>query len=72
MMGTVTITVTDDATGEAETVKVPDNDYFLLCTGTCYQSSVQTYPQAGTHVLTIKGREGRGSHAADQRESTRA
>lgn len=52
---TITVTVTDSATGEAETREVPENDYFLLCTGTCYEAGVQAYPKSGTHVLTIKG-----------------
>ncbi|MEM9710632.1 MAG: hypothetical protein AAGA17_00330 [Actinomycetota bacterium] len=32
-----------------------EDDYVLVCAGTCYQASVQTYPN-GTHVITVKGR----------------
>lgn len=54
----ITVTVTDTATGESETRQVPDNDYFILCTGTCYEADIQAYPKSGTHVITIKGRKG--------------
>lgn len=55
---TITVTVTDSATGESETREMPENDYFLLCTGACHEASIQVYPKTGTHVLTIKGRRG--------------
>lgn len=60
-MVTITVTVTVVETGETQTRTVPENDYFLLCTGTCYEASVQAYPKSGTHVITIKGYDGRGS-----------
>lgn len=52
-----TVTVRDNETGETQSKEVPDNDYFVLATGTCYVADIQTYPAKGTHVLTIKGRK---------------
>lgn len=52
---TLTVTVKDDETGDTQTVTVMDNDYFILCTGTCYVADTQAYLTKGTHVLTIKG-----------------
>jgi hypothetical protein len=50
------IIVTDIETGEVVGEKiVPDNDYFVITTGSC-TSSVQAYAN-GTHVVTFKGRE---------------
>lgn len=54
----ITVTVVDTETGESQTRTVPENDYFMLCTGTCYTADIQAYPQSGTHVITIKGRKG--------------
>jgi hypothetical protein len=53
---TLTITVKDNETGETETREVPDNEYLLITTGSCYEAGVQVYPKSGTHVITIKGR----------------
>lgn len=57
---TLTVTVHDDS-GEQpdETMHVMDNDYLLVCCGTCYMDGVQAYPKSGTHVVTIKGHLGR-------------
>ena len=52
----ITVTVTDDQTGETETTSVRDGDYVLICTEPCHVASQQAYPAKGTHVLTIKGR----------------
>ena len=60
----ITVTVTDTDTGTSETRTVPENDYFLLCVGTCYLEYTQAYPSTGTHILTLKGRDGRrATHA---------
>lgn len=56
---TLTVTVHDNETGETATKEVPDNDYFLLVTGTCHVAGFQTYPAKGTHVITVKGRGGK-------------
>jgi hypothetical protein len=37
-----------------------EDDYILVVEGSCYLSSVQTYPN-GTHVLVIKGRKAKES-----------
>jgi hypothetical protein len=52
---TIRVTVEDTEAGTSQTREVPSNDYFLITTGTCYEASIQTYPMAGTHVITIKG-----------------
>jgi hypothetical protein len=54
----IRVVVTDEQTGDTETVTVPDGDYFLVCTEPCHLAHVQSYPTKGTHVLTIKGRTG--------------
>lgn len=58
---TLTVTVRDNETGETETKEVLDNDYLLICTGSCYEDSLQVYPKSGTHVITIKGQRARKS-----------
>lgn len=55
-MTSLTVTVTDDETGESETVKVADNDYLLIVTGDCHLAHTNVYPAKGTHILTVKGR----------------
>lgn len=57
---TLTVTVHDD-TGEQpdEVMHVADNDYLLVCHGTCYMAGVQAYPKVGTHVITVKGQRAR-------------
>jgi len=55
------ITVEEIATGETQTVEVPDNEYFIITTGDCHVSHTQAYPTKGTHVLTIKGQQARRS-----------
>jgi hypothetical protein len=37
-----------------ETTAVPDDDWFLLCTGRCYVANQQLFPGTGTVNLTIK------------------
>lgn len=54
----LSVTVVDDQTGETQTGKVPDGDYMILVTAPAYVSGIQTYPMAGTHVITVKGRAG--------------
>jgi hypothetical protein len=52
---TLRVTVRDLETGEEETKEIPAGEYLLTVAEPCYLSHVQTYPMAGTHVLTIKG-----------------
>lgn len=53
----IRVTVKDLETGATETVDIPMNDYWLLCTGTCHVAHTNVFPTKGTHVLTIKGRD---------------
>lgn len=53
----LTVTVTDDQTGDTETVVVPDGDYLLVCHEPCFMAHTQSHGN-GTHVVTIKGRTG--------------
>lgn len=50
----IEVTVRDLETGDVET-KVIENDYLLVTAGTAHTTHIETYPKAGTHVLTIKG-----------------
>lgn len=52
----LTITVTDDQTGDTQTVSIPEGEYFLVCHEPCHLSSTAAY-STGTHLLTIKGVE---------------
>lgn len=54
----VRVTVTDLATGETETHELW-NDYVLVAAGSCELTNTQLYPTSGTHVLTVKGVNGR-------------
>lgn len=51
----VKVTVSDPDTGEVFDSVVIDNDYSIICAGTCHVASVQAYG-TGTHQLTVKGR----------------
>jgi hypothetical protein len=51
----LTVTVTDETGTVLGTQEVPDDDYFVLTTGSC-TSSTQAYA-SGTHVVTFKGRK---------------
>jgi hypothetical protein len=62
------VTVEDIEEGGSETVVVPDGEYFILTTTTCYVASQQVYPKAGTVVLTIKGRNPKRAAASTQSE----
>jgi hypothetical protein len=53
------ITVEDLETDEKETREMPAGEYFVLCTAPCYVAHTSSYPQKGTHILTIKGRTAR-------------
>ena len=50
----LTVTVTDNETGERAEAQVLDGDYLLITAKPCYSGGVQVYPKAGTHVVTIK------------------
>lgn len=55
----IRVTVEDLATGETETEELRD-DYIIVCAGSCHVAHINSYPQKGTHVLTVKGRLGLG------------
>lgn len=63
---TLTVTIVENATGTTENQEVADNDYFLICTGSCYEAGIQVYPKAGTHVITIKGQRARHVKAPNE------
>lgn len=50
----IEVTVRDTETDESQTATV-ENDYVLVCAGSCYQHHVQASAN-GTHVITVKGR----------------
>ena len=56
-MSGINVTATDVDTGESDSVVI-ENDYVLICDGTCTMS-VQAHAN-GTHVITIKGRSAAG------------
>lgn len=60
----IRVTVEDLATGETESQQV-QNDYIIVCAGSCHVAHTQVYPKKGTHVLTIKGRGGGAAGGAD-------
>lgn len=49
------VTVEDLTEGTRQVVEFTPGDYLLLAFEPCHRASVQTYPTAGTHVITIKG-----------------
>lgn len=53
------ITVEDLETGEQQTQELPAGEYFILTTSPCYVAHTNSYPQRGTHVVTVKGRTAR-------------
>lgn len=57
---TLEITVRDTESGHSETATVPNNDYFIVCTGMCHVAGVTQHAN-GTHQLTVKGRRGNGT-----------
>lgn len=52
----IRVTALDLKTQETNSVDVPLDEYFLMCTGDCHVTSVQHYAN-GTAVVTIKGRK---------------
>lgn len=56
--GDIRVTVEDLITGETQSREIRD-DYVLVVAGQCYVDKTMTYPGTGTHVVTIKGRQGR-------------
>jgi hypothetical protein len=52
----IRVTVTDTENGDTQTAEI-ENDYVIICAGTCHISAAQDYPTKGTRVLTIKGRK---------------
>jgi len=57
MSAAVKVTVSDPATGEVLQEVVIDNDYSLVCAGSCHVAHTTAHVN-GTHVLTVKGRRG--------------
>jgi hypothetical protein len=51
----IRVTVEDIETGESESAVIED-DYIIVCAGSCYVAHASDYPTKGTQVLTIKGR----------------
>jgi hypothetical protein len=51
----LTVTATDNESGETHTVQVADGDYVLIPTSPCYLAATSVHAN-GTHVLTVKGR----------------
>lgn len=51
----VTVTVRDDETGEVREAKVPDGEFFILCTEPAHVEHMNTFKN-GTCVITVKGR----------------
>lgn len=49
------VTATDLRTGESQTAEIQDN-YVIVCAGTCHVAHENHYPKSGTVQLTIKGR----------------
>lgn len=54
MSGAIKVTVSDPETGEVLDETVIDNDYVIVCAGTCYRHHVGRFTN-GTHVITVKG-----------------
>lgn len=50
------VTVVDEQTGDTDTVRVPDGDYFIVCADPCRLDHLQMY-RSGTVVLTLKSRD---------------
>lgn len=50
----VTVTVTDPESGEVLGQQTISNDYIVVCAGSRYVASTQSYPGRGTAVVTIK------------------
>ena len=48
----VKVTISDPETGEVFDETIIDNDYSIVCAGTCHVASAQVYAN-GTHVLTV-------------------
>ena len=53
------VTVEDLETGDRDSKEMPAGEYFVLTTSPCYVAHTNSFPQKGTHVLTIKGRTAR-------------
>ena len=49
----IRVTVEDTETGETSYETI-DNDYCVICAGNKFVDTIQTYPKAGTTVVTIK------------------
>jgi hypothetical protein len=56
----LTVTVTDNETGDVQTGHVADGDYALVTASPCRLDGIQTYPAKGTIVLTIRGWTNKG------------
>jgi len=52
------VTAEDIDNGESVSRVIKD-DYSLVTDGDCFVSSIQIYPKAGTHIITIKNAGGK-------------
>ena len=57
MADPIKVTVSDPESGEVLGEQVIENDYVLIVAGSCYRDGVQAHAN-GTHVITVKGRQG--------------
>lgn len=67
----IRVTVEDLTTGERESQDI-DNDYIIVCAGSCYVAHTQAYLTKGTHVLTVKGRGPNGGDTPPDPEKAAA
>jgi len=49
------VTVEDLDSGEVQVMEIAEGDYVLIPFAPCRRASVQVYPLAGTHVITVEG-----------------
>lgn len=60
----LTVTVSDETGAVLGSKQIPENDYFVLTTGTCEAHTVAH--GNGTHVVTFKGRRTSGDTTEEQ------
>ena len=51
----LTITVTDNETGDTDAVVIAEGDYLLICAEPCHRVGVKAYPTESKHVITVAG-----------------
>jgi hypothetical protein len=55
----IRVTVEDLESGDTESQEI-ENDYIIVCAGSCHVAQILSYPTKGTQILTIKGRGAAG------------